>query len=553
MKQIMIRMRMWLPILLLVITTPHCLADEPAVSKWASIGADDRLIYLTDKQGNRIPDFSNCGYGGGGVALPTAAVKTTLSTQPGDMTVILQKALDALGSTAPDATGIRGALLLKQGKYHISGTLRIQNSGVILRGEGQGEDGTVLIAEGNTQHTLIECAGDGKRGYDTHDAAQVTSMYVPVGADHFNVDTTAHLKVGQTVWVDRPSTPEWLHVIGMDRIPPHRSDPAHDAEKVQQWDASYHLRFDRVITAIDGHQITVDAPIVNALEQQFGGATVVPYHFEGRIQQVGVENLRVDSAFAGKPEENDEKHGWIAIDLKTIQDAWVRDVTSVHFGFGLANIGRDAKWVTVQDCQCLDPVSQITGGRRYSYNIMGELSLVQRCTSREGRHDFALDSRVAGPNVFLDCSAQNAHDDAGPHHRWSTGTLFDNVSTHIIDLQNRLNMGSGHGWAGANSVLWNCRVDAFRIQDPPTAHNWAIGVIGKQSPPSFMENDEYRGRVPDAYFADHPQPDAAWGFDLANKGTLDSIGTAVRPRSLYREQLKERLGSAALSNIGDHQ
>ena len=547
------RYHLWITAFLLPLAVSVAFADEPGVSEWVSRGTNGRLVYHTDEQGNRIPDFSNCGYRGGGVVLPDVAVIATINAEPGDMAATLQKALDTLGNTPANAAGIRGALLLKRGTYHIGSTLRVHNSGVIFRGEGQGEDGTVLVAEGNTQHTLIECAGDGKRGYDMHDATQVTDKYVPVGASQINVDSSAKLKVGQTVWVDRPSTPEWLHAIGMDRIPPHRSDPAQDPEKVQQWDASYHLRFDRIITAIDGHHITLDAPIVNALEQQYGGATVVPYHFEGRIEQVGVEHLRVDSAFAGKPEDNDEKHGWIAIDLKTIQNAWVRDVTSVHFGFGLANIGRDAKWVTVQDCTCLDPVSQITGGRRYSYNIMGELSLVHRCRSREGRHDFALDSRVPGPNVFLDCIAQNAHDDAGPHHRWSTGTLFDNVDTRIIDLQNRLNMGSGHGWAGANSVLWNCRVDEFRIQDPPTAHNWAIGVIGKQMPPSFAEKDEYRNRIPDTYFAAHPTPDPAWGFEPANRGTLDSIGKPVGPRSLYLEQLKERLGEGAIGNIGAHQ
>ena len=522
-----------------------CLADDRGTSKWVWLDADGRLKYHSDDQGNRIPDFSHCGYKGGGIALPTADVCKTLDAQPGDMAASLQSAIDEISKAPVNSAGIRGALLLKRGNYHISGTLHIRATGVILRGEGQGEDGTVLIAEGNTQHILLECGGEGTRGYDTKEAARITDDYVPVGADGFDVDNTARLKIGQTVWVDRPATPEWLQAIGMDRIPPHRSDPAHDSEKVQSWDASYHLRFDRIITAINGHHISIDAPLVNAFEQKYGGGTVVPYHFESRIENVGVENMRFDSVFAGKPEDNDEKHGWIAINLKTIQNAWVRDVTSIHYGFGLVNIGRDAKWTTVRDCTCLDPVSQITGGRRYSYNIMGELSLVQRCKSREGRHDFALDSRVPGPNVFLDCRAENAHDDAGPHHRWSTGTLFDNVDTHIIDLQNRLNLGSGHGWAGANSVLWNCRVDEFRIQDPPTAHNWAIGVIGRQVNPSFMENDEYRKRVTDTYFQLHPEPDPAWGFTPSNRGTLDSIGTPVAPRSLYLTQLKERLGPGA--------
>ena len=541
----------WLALGCLLVATAAARAAGPGASQWVFVGADGRLACHADPQGNRIPDFSNCGYAGGGVALPAVPVRASVEPGAGDMTATLQNAIDRLAATAPDAAGFRGALLLRRGTYPIGGTLHVGASGIVLRGQGQGDDGTVLLCNGTTKHNLIEIAGTGSRGYDLpREATRITDDYVPVGATQFDVANATRLRPGQTVWVDRPATPAWLAAIGMDRLPPHRLPPDHDPEKVQPWDASYHLRFDRVVTAVDGHRVTIDAPLANAFERQFGGGTVYPYHFDGRIQHVGVEDLRAVSAFVGKPTDDDEKHGWIAIDLTKVQDAWVRDVTCAHFGFGLANVGRDAKWVTVQDCRCLDPVSQVTGGRRYSYNLMGELTLVQRCYSREGRHDFAVDSRVPGPNVFLACRAEHAHDDAGPHHRWSVGTLFDNVDTHVIDLQNRLNMGSGHGWAGANSVMWNCRVDEFRLQDPPTAHNWAIGTLGRQVLPSMMVDDAYRKRVPDSYFAAHPQPDPAWGFDPANRGTVDSPGVLVQPQSLYLAQLRQRLGDVAVRNLG---
>ena len=43
-------------------------APPPAVS--VSAGADGRLRYSSDAQGNRVVDFSHAGYGGGGVRLP---------------------------------------------------------------------------------------------------------------------------------------------------------------------------------------------------------------------------------------------------------------------------------------------------------------------------------------------------------------------------------------------------------------------------------------------------------------------------------------------------
>src|SRR5437667_3167181 len=39
-------------------------------SVWVYPGSDGRLVYKKDDHGNQIPDFSNAGYGGGGVALP---------------------------------------------------------------------------------------------------------------------------------------------------------------------------------------------------------------------------------------------------------------------------------------------------------------------------------------------------------------------------------------------------------------------------------------------------------------------------------------------------
>jgi hypothetical protein len=213
--------------------------DPAGTGSWVSAGPDGRLAYRADPQGNRIPDFSNCGYGGGGVAPPTVAGRLTVEATPGDMTAAIQAALDGVGRLPPDAAGFRGAVVLGRGTFHVGGTLHLRASGVVLRGAGQGEDGTVLVCEGTTQHNLIEVAGSGSRGYDLpREATAITDDYVPVGATAFDVADTGRLRVGQTVWVDRPATPAWLAAIGMDRIPPHRSPPEHDGERVQAWDAT---------------------------------------------------------------------------------------------------------------------------------------------------------------------------------------------------------------------------------------------------------------------------------------------------------------------------
>ena len=141
--------------------------------------------------------------------------------------------------------------------------------------------------------------------------------------------------------------------------------------------------------------------------------------------------------------------------------------------------------------------------------------------TRKGRHDFVFGSTVPGPNVFVHCTADTAYSDTGPHHRWSVGGLFDGVTIngHELNVQNRGNSGTGHGWAGAYMAVWNCEADRFRVRNPPTARNWLVGSIGPISASAFPV-----------------------GADPA--GTYDSSGTtgeAVHPRSLYYGQLQQRL------------
>ncbi len=500
---------------------------EGNYSKLVYPGPGGRLVYVPDEKGNIIPDFSHCGYMGGGVALPEIPVVLTVQPQAeGDDTARLQAAIDDVSARAPDANGFRGTLLLERGKYRIGGTLQIRTSGVVLRGQGVDENGTALIATGTGKRTLIEFKGRGRRPREIENTRQeIVDDYVPVGAKTFAIADASGLAPGDDIIVHRPSTAKWIATIGMDRIEMRHSD-------VRQWKpGSYDFHFDRTITAINGNRITIDAPIGNAIEREYGGGSIYKYEYPGRIEQVGIENLRGVSEFDKEKKDSrreneyiDEDHAWNFVVFSQLKNAWARDITSVHFGYACVTIGNQAKWMTVQDSQCLDPVSKITGSRRYSFPIHGQLSLVQRCYTRRGRHDYVLHARVPGPNAFVDCVADIAHSDTGPHHRWSVCTLFDNVivNGNAINVQDRQSSGTGHGWAGAQKVLWNCEAESFILQKPPTSQNYAIGCIGEKRD----------GR--------HAREDGYW----------DSHGQKVAPRSLYLKQLEDRLGIEAVKAIG---
>jgi hypothetical protein len=417
-------------------------------------GADGHLTYVPDAQGNVIPDFSNVGYESGVVPLPgtngSADVPVKVVVKPlakgVDAGATIQAAIDQVSKLSVDANGFRGAVLLKAGLYPIKGHITISTSGVVLRGEstevpdtsptgtvvtGKGLTGTVLEATGTDKRydvhlpfgdgvvQIVGAVPGGANGTDPHkwnggdDFTQfavpgtthdITDNYVPVGAHSFHVDSIAGLKVGDSVIVHRPSPANWIHDLGMDVI----QNPWLPGTK--------DLESDRVITQIDAQHnlITIDAPLTDALEQKYGGGTIFKYDFPGRIDHLGVENLSGFSDFDPtvkdkQSKQTDEKHAWTFISLAGVENAWVRNITAQHFAFSAVGVQKMSKWVTVEGSRNIDPVSLITGGRRYSFEIGGQLTLVKDCKADHGRHDFVLHSLVPGPVAFVSCQAVDAY------------------------------------------------------------------------------------------------------------------------------------------------
>jgi len=464
---------------------------------------------------NVIPDFSYAGYRGGGVAIPTAPVVQTLSPSGGDDTPAIQAAIDYAESLPLDGNGFRGAVFLTAGRYNVD-QLYIEESGVVLRGEGQGVNGTVLFAQLQTQHDVITIQGRGG-GFDRQGTSQerITTSYVPLGSTSFNIADPTGYSVGDTIVVRRTPNQFWIDELGMDEATLCAGDPG----GCNGWTpSSYTIDHERVITAISGNNITVNIPLVDVMEDQYGGGEVYRTSVPGRIEQCGVENLRVESYFDPNNPE-DENHAWIAVRLKRTVNSWVTNVTGQYLGYGTVSITNESNFNTIQECASIDHVSEITGARRYSFNIGDGLgNLIQRCYTREGRHDLVMGSRVTGPNVFLDNYSASTHSDIGPHQRWTTGTLFDNVRGGQIRVQNRGSSGSGHGWAGNTTMFWNVvsYKSDIKVDSPLGGINWGIGNTG---------------------------------LEQNGAGYWDNWNNPVLPRSLYLQQLEDRLGTQAVENV----
>ncbi|MCX6136414.1 MAG: DNRLRE domain-containing protein [Ignavibacteriales bacterium] len=671
---------------LVMTVSPFCSRSQ--TSSLAAIGSGGKLEYtLYANTGqtnsvNRVPDFSFAGYRGGGVSLPSVPTVEIVQPVSGDAKAVVQAAIDRVSALPVNANGFRGAVLLKSGRYEVSGPLYIKASGVVLRGEGQNtsdKNGTELVATAKTQHDLIQLEGSEitsesssetlldkvqfppartwssfsvlkgvaeelegnkilsihltadvgqyvnysskedslpyrpvleivsasssvpirlqpiadtyvqggtsakvnyggeisvaiknsgvnanvtREGYLKFDLSgisdsvqkatlnlfakkdlaadtaaikvvfisaykidndawdemtltyetrplpagstgskRIASDVVPCGALSFDVDDASGLAVGDTIKITRTPNDAWINALDMAQY---------------GWVSSeYWISYERIITALQGNRITVNIPLVQMIEKLYGGGEVSKISVRGRISRCGVENMLISSYYAS---DDDESHGWSAITLSHTTDSWVRKVTARYFGYSCVGL----YWAyntTVEECAMLDPKSITTGSRKYSFYIdKGSFNLFQRCYTRGGRHDYVTGSRVAGPNAFVDCYSTQTYADIGPHHRYATGILFDNIQGGETRVQNRKDMGSGHGWAGAQTMFWNCisNTSEFKVESPIGAMNWGIGCSG---------------------------------LVKSGAGFWESWGTKVAPRSLYFQQLKDRLGSSAVETV----
>jgi len=552
---------------------PALLAARPRVQDLAPTvsriypGADGKLVYVPDEQGNTLLDASHAGYGGGGMPIPTVAVRETIWPVAGDNTEHVQAAIDKVSALPLDKYGFRGAVVLRAGYYRMAAAVTIKSSGVVLRGEGMGDTGTILVGTGTGRPpvaaappagaipggaagagggrgggpgggrgggpgggppTLIRIAGASGVAAKEDTRQLVVDDYVPVGARSFKVASARGFRPGDTVIVRRIGNADWIAAMGMNGESPQ-----------SRWQP-FNVDWDRVVTDVQGNTITIDAPITCAIEKRWGGGEVMKYDDPGRLEKVGIENLRGISEFdptvrtseygnMDRPnyvtEEYyaDENHYSNFITFDNIRHGWVRNATALHFVNSMVGAARGSKWITVQDCVSREPISRRMGARRFTFALRGQLALVQRCHSDKGRHSFMMGQPTASGNVFLDCHATNPYSSSEPHEQWATGGLYDNVQA---PLTARFWKNIVIGWAGANTVFWNCE-GSFLVQKPPTAQNYTFGHIGVDS---VAFNIAFQDPTKDG-------------------GHIESLDRHVAPRSLYLTQLRERLGDAAVRNV----
>ncbi len=491
-------------LLTLYLSVVSLVSAAPPPTPAVKPGAGGHLQYTADDRGNRVPDFSSCGYAGFDRPIPDAPGAVMVKPSGDDDGVAIQAAIDQVSRRPPGATGIRGAVVLAAGRFKVAGQLRLEHSGVVLRGSGAGEGGTTIVATGLDRRALIQIGGTNDKQL-ADGSLNVIDEYGPVGAKQLHVDLPGQLKTVDKVVLTRPSTAEWIAEIGAD------------AFGVGWRPGSRDIRWERTIVAVNGDAVELDAPITTAIERRFGGAVIQHYQWPGRIENVGVEDLCLESEFA-RDRPKDEEHAWFGVTANNARDLWVRRVRFKHFAGGAVTLLEGVSRSMVEDCISTAPVSELGGYRRNTFFTQGQQTLFLRCWSEEGRHDFSVGHAAPGPNAFVHCVARNAYAESGPIESWASGVLYDNVRIegNELRLENRWSSPPGAGWAAANCVLWQCQASTVRCFRAPTANNWALGT---------------------------------WA-QYAGDGVFEARSDFLKPLSLYQAQVHDRLGDEAAERVG---
>jgi len=311
----------------------------------------------------------------------------------------------------------------------------------------------------------------------------------PFGTPTYELESTSGLKVGDQVRVFSTITEKFIHSLGMDKLVRngHKQTWIHPGSVVET---------DRVIVAIKGHNVTLDAAFPDSIRPQFFDSdSDIPYlstyTWESRIQHSAVENFMVVHPSGG----GENIDGFLLIDDAI--NCWTRDIVIKDFDKHVVGTGVGAKFITIQRLYVIFTVQHESYAPPGILDMQGT-QILHRDSIITGGGKFwpltAATTRSRGPTVHYNIQIDSgAGANVVPHMRWATGVLYDNIVNKkgTIQIYDRGDDGTGHGWTMGWGVIWNgvalqlCAQNPLDMSDssmPVLYHNWLVGGKGENVP-----------------------------------------------------------------------
>ncbi|KAF9086612.1 hypothetical protein BGX23_008698 [Mortierella sp. AD031] len=370
----------------------------------------------------------------------------------------------------------------------------------------------------------------------------VVSDYTPVGSFFLALDPTylpeTTLAVGDQVILTRIGNDRWIEDIGMDGFDSNKKG-------VRPWEKMRGTMY-RTIRSLNPQTgiVQLDAPLQISIRRHYGGGWVTKYE-DNKIRAIGFQFLDLvfpknigwttDDMLDEKGRGSEdyrfsyEIFANYALRIDRAAHVYCSHITTTFF-HNFVSVGTDVHHVTFDSIVHSYPEDMLSG--QSAFQLSGQLVLIKNTLSQGSFHFFVQITHVMGPNVVHRIQATNvgkpyqplpqdfAPGEVGPHMKFCTGILFDQVVTDgSIQIVNRGDMGTGQGYSGANSVVWNSRAREGILTHRTTGfQNFVIG----------SEDFEAADRMP-------------W----SSHGWKEHLGSEILPGSLYLRQLSDRLDRLA--------
>lgn len=509
--------------------------DLPGEPGWRSaLYPADWTPEFGDGDGRFLHDFSYAGYRNGeaepgqDVAADTIDVVADHGADPtgtADATAAFQAAFDA-------ATQAGGAVVaVPAGLYRIDGSLTLQGSRVVVRGEG---------AEASKLWFTKFADMSFKNHVQVGGALQLTdeaALVADGAARSFTVEVAdaGAFSVGDDVAIGWVITPEFIAEHAMDGT-------------WMAFNDDWQVFFWRTVEAIDGGVLTLDVPLrYPALIRDQASVRRV----NGYVREVGFEDLGIADAVGWADAwSQDQVH---VLGFQGVKDAWIRGVASFPSpGATADDPGKDrhlqsggilvvqGKRVTIADSSLGFAEHRGDGGNGYLFEVSqsGEV-LIRDCVGQAGRHNFIQNWGFGATGIVW----LRIHSSEGKavaimdgelgltglsefHHSLATANLIDQST--LDDGWGAVNRGTystGAGHSATQSAVWNSGGTGV-VRSRQFGHGYVIGPAPELDVDSSLDDPGADGTEPE---------------DWVERAPADADGPLV-PASLYEDQLARRLG-----------
>ncbi|KAH8665304.1 hypothetical protein BGZ61DRAFT_366680 [Ilyonectria robusta] len=450
----------------------------PVLSQDTSSNSTIKWHKITTSKGDRLPDFSFSGYHASNQSLPdvTSTATATLAPAKGDQTQRIQRALNQTASAGG------GVVALGKGNFTISAGLLIP-SGVTLRGSSPAD--TKLISTQQPVDPVITLGSGGKTAKQLV-TAKITDSYVPIGTSVLNVNDAAGFKVGQSVYVQRAVTANWVRYNGM-------SDLVRDGVKQTWIEVGKVIQQPNTISSIDGTKITLLFPLTDSLDATYMEPNIMAYTAPTLNSEIGIEQLSIylTTSCSGSPVGDSACNGAAVSFSPWTVDSWARNLTLKGFN-QFVDVECDASRITIQDVAMYRDAATTGVAIPSDIWIKGSRILVKDCGQYglKTAEVFSVmtGSLTPGPNAVLRHVTQSTVQSIYPHQRWAHGLLVEDTSVPVLFV-NRGTKGTGHGWSINGGAGWNLRGQTS-FESAPLGINWCIGCNDQTGNGTYKKQDK---------------------------------------------------------------